>query len=383
MRQTQELGNAISQHEGAINSLDAALTAYRNGADNRGQAEQALNAAAQVYERSSALVAANIIEYLPSGDTTQDGRLLLDEDASLRLAAAIAIDAEVASQAALLIQLQEPQELQESDTGQPLRSLTALELVSLGDDLVPACQELFRELRGETSPAPSGSSVATHAHRILGRAGDDVVDTLHAMVSGEHELGHLATQLAEGLNDWVGGMLPQVSQALSALRRLLVGAWRAAVFKIQALVGEHGREVLSALGDVFDWLPKAIRSGAALALGWALQADDVVAAVKKLVGAEQSKFAVAIAACEVVDAHHEKRCRAVRKLNRALPMLAPFHAGGVPLQPIAGVAVLIYSTWLAHDHLDSRVLPGIRLPKNPGLLTKISEAVGAPPWKWP
>jgi hypothetical protein len=137
------------------------------------------------------------------------------------------------------------------------------------------------------------------------------------------------------------------------------------------------------LGDVFDWLPNAARSGAALAVGKILRADDAITAADRLIGQDQSKAKAAIQACEVVVAHHKRRCRGVHRLNKALPLCAVVHPAGVPLQPIAGVAVLIYSIWLAHDHLDSCVLSRIRLPKNPGLLTKISEAVGAPVWKCP
>jgi hypothetical protein len=49
---------------------------------------------------------------------------------------------------------------------------------------------------------------------------------------------------------------------------------------------------------------------------------------------------------------------------------------GLQVQIAATALLLIYEVWLAHDHLDSLILPQIRLPRNSGLLTAVRGAVG-------
>ena len=374
METTRQLATAIEQHRTAISDLDEALGPYREGGMVGEQAATGLDSAAERYEQSSAAVAAAIIEYLPGGPRGPDDRLPLDGDASLRLAGSVAIDGIVAAQAALLIQLQEPEE---PLTAQQTRPLTPLELASLGD-LVTACAPLLDEIAGRHGEPPAGSTVATHADRILDRAGGDVVGTVRALLPVDHAVKDLAGQLAKAAADWVKDELPQVVQVAAGLRRLLARAWRQVTFKVHALVGEHGGELMEPLtGELSKWLDDVARSGTALAIGKLLKADDAIAAADQLVIDHPDKHGAAMHACEEVDDHHKRRRWAVPWLNRSLPACALLHPAGIAIQLGAGTTLLVYSLWLAHDHIDSPVLANVRLPKNPGLRTKIQEAVGS------
>ncbi len=263
--------------------------------------------------------------------------------------------------------------------GRQARPLTPAERDSLGEGLVSACRPLLAELGGNGGAVPQGSTVATHVRQILRRAGDDIVGTLHALLPWEHAARTLITQLAGSAADWAVDMLPQLAQALSGLRGLMARAWRQAGFKIRALTGELGGQLMGLLGKAFEWLKdKAGSAAAAAALRGLLQADDVIRAADKLIADHPDKVGRAMRACEEVDEHHQRRRRAVPLLNRALPACALIHPAGLGVQVSIGAMLLIYSVWLAHDHVDSDVLPELRLPKNPGLRTKIREALNAP-----
>jgi hypothetical protein len=372
METTPELRAAIDQHRRAIGILDQALRPYRHGAVQGEVAAAALDNVTPLYEQSSAAVAAAIIGHLPGGSPGPDGWPPLDGDATLRLAASMAIDATVAAQAALLIQLQEPEQ---PITIEQTRALTALELADLGD-LVAECAPLLEEIGGAIEQPPTGSSVATHAHRILDRAGRDVLGTVHALLPWEHAAKDLAVLIDGVAADWVKDTLPDVAQAAAGLRRLLAAAWRQVTFDIHALVGEHGGRLMDLLGHMSDLLTDAAGSGAALVLGKLLQADQAIADAQELVDSHPDRVAAAMRACEEVDGHHHHRRRAVPLLNKALPKCKFIHPYGLAAQVTAAVALLIYSLWLAHDHIDSPVLAGVRLPKNPGLQTEIRRALG-------
>jgi len=340
----------------------------------------ALGGAVDQYERASAAVAAAIIEHLPAGPPGPDGRLPLDDDATLRLAASITIDGIVAEQAALLIQLQEPEE---PITTQRTRQLTALEAASLGDDLVTACAPLLAEVGGASGEPAAGSSVATHAYRILDRAGGDMVNTLRrGLRPWEHVAEDLAGQLGKAAAEWAAGAFPQVAQLAQGLRGLFARVWRVVAFKVDALAGGRGAELMKELiklVHVSEWLNDAARTGAALALGKLLKADDAIGEADQLVRDHPDKYSAAMRACEEVDDHHRRRRRAVPWLNKSLPAFTLIHPpAGTGLRLAATVTLLVYSLWLAHDHIDSPVLGQLRLPRNPGLRTKICEALEVP-----
>lgn len=389
MEMTDELASAIADHQGAVRDLSQALHQYRDGGASltRGEPEpghplplldpaaEALEPAAEKYEQTSLTVAGFIIDHLVV--SPGNGSARFDDDATTRLTALIAIDAKIAEQAALLTEMRAPQGPGDEPQTRPLAEP---EIEDLGPELDPACQPMFEELRqgnqATTVSGPPAETVQHYVDEILYRAGQDVVGTISSSLSWEIRIRDiLAHQLAQVLG-WPQDALNQLAHGLWALRRLLARALRQVLLKVSALAGQHAKKIAETIIENFQQLQDAIRHGPGQALGLILQVQGKADQAEALVRAAQpDKAAAAMRACQEVDDHHYRRRRAVKWLNKALPACRMIHTGGLAVEAVAAAVLLIYSIWLAHDHLDSPVLEDARLPKDPGLLTEVKAAV--------
>lgn len=385
-----DLSSGIERHAQAITSLSGALGRYREGITgqtNEDEAEQELLLAAQqldaagaTYERTSLALAGIIIDDLIDTQRSDDDRVWLTSNAVTRLAAMIAIDAKVAEQAALLADIREPQA-----TGREYltRRLTRAESDDLGQELASAAEPMFAELRQGNdagTPAAARSGPAAQAvdrcvSNVLDRAADDIVGTIGAAIGWAHRLGTLLADLTSGAVGWSAEALAELTEGLSPLRRLLARAWRQVISKVGILVGQRVRDIATAIVGKLDLLHKTAKAGTGLALRKLLEIDKVASKAKALAETKPHRAKAAIRACDEVDHHHERRRWGVPWLNKALPACGAIHFGGVALEALAAAAVLIYSVWLVHDHLDSPIAASIRLPRNPGLLTNVESAV--------
>ena len=385
----------LSDLQAASDGLSRALGRYRLSGDSVDDTEVeeypevGLDAAANRYEQASLEVAGIIIGQLAAAGDQDTPRL--DDDATTKLAASIAIDAKVAEQAALLLEIQEQRIL----ASQPPRRLAGAEIDDLGEDLATAAQELIAELgqrgngpltpespgpAGNPGPGPAGRTIEPYVLNILDLAGGDFLDTLSALVSWERRVCDLITEIGGTAAAWFTAALPQLAERWSALRKLLARAWRLVLAKVSVLAGQHAHELLAVLGDNPFTLMRHMKDRAAGAvLGEVLNTSKVIRiADSYLSNASDNAANTALRECRRVVDHHERRRKAVPWLNRALPACVLVHLSGFPLKTVAGVTLLIYSVWLAHDHLDSPVLENLRMPKNPGLLKVVEAAVGGP-----
>jgi len=387
MQMTDELSSAIDQHQRAVGALSEALDLYRaGGSELTEEAEpEPLDPAAQAYELTSMTVAGLIIEHLVVNSGDDDHIAQFDDDATTRLTALIAIDAEISKQAALLTELRTPQVPGASmETGQ----LTRSELADLGLGLAEASESMFEELRrgnemsmqpaAPATPGPGSADQAVehYIHAILDRAGDDIAGTLVGAWSWKARVLATLAELPHQVEGWPQEALSQLGRGVWVLRRLLARAWRQVLLKVSALVGQNATNVAETILEYFEPLCEAAKHGAGGTLGMILQAQKVVDQGEALVLQYPNRANAAILACRRVNDHHRQRRRAVPALNRTLPACRMVHVGGLALEAVAATVLLIYSVWLAHDHLDSPLLESVRSPKNPGLLAEIRLAMG-------
>lgn len=391
MQMTEEISLAIDRHQTAVGALSAAMGPYREGgaslvADS--EPELRLDAARQEYELSSLGITGLLLEQLavlPEGDGELDSdgeRIigLLDDDVTTRLTVLIEIDAKIAEQASVLTEVQTP----EAATSVPeTRPLTEPELADLGPAIADSCEPMFSELRRDEEtdpphqqpPAPDSPDVEEYFDAILNRAGGDITGTITSSLSW---VNRITAVLANPSGSFAAWSKDALAQGIAALRRLLIGSWRQVLHKVSLLVGQHAvqaGQVGVAILKRFDVIRNVASRGTGHILGKVLRADEVIDQAQALVDVDPARAGAAIAGCQKVDKHHQKRRRAVPVLNKALPACRLIPAHGSALEAVAAATLLIYSIWLAHDHVDSPVMASLRLPKNPGLLAAVQAAV--------
>ncbi|GEM_PF-5612746 len=375
-----ELVPALDELEGAVTAVSDALNRYRDGDVTVAEAEAQMESAAERYDRASAEAARIIIGQLAA---ESDGTLVFDDDAVSKLAVAITIDAKVAEQAALLLEM-EPQYL---DQGR-VRGLGQAARDDLGPDVRAECGPLIADLGraadaggqpqpGSPCPGAPGLTITRYVEQILDHASDDMVCTLSKLMSWEQQTLALIRRIGDAAGPWLQDVLPRLGPGWSALRHLLARAWRQVIHKVACLVGRHGSKLLEELGaDPFDLLDRAVRQGRMAVLAGLLDTAAVIRETDALLGpAGPQKAAAALRRCDTVLRHYDKRRRAVPMLNKALPACSLVSLSGFPLKTVAGVTLLLYSLWMAHDHLDSPRLESLRLPRNPGLRRAVEEAL--------
>jgi hypothetical protein len=392
---TEDISAAISQHEEAVNAVSEALGPYRRDsaapADDA-DAEGQLDRAREQYERSSLLLSGLIVQRLivVPEDAQRDPEVernigLFDDDATTRLPILINIDARIAEQAGSLAEAQT--RAVGADESYP-RPLTPPELADIGPPLAAVCEPIFSELRqpeepDEPPPTPPKAAggeddnpdVKEYFDAILNLAGSDIFGTIASSLSWLNRIGDV---LADPTSSFVTWSKDALKQGFSALNKLFSGAWRQVLSKVVVLAGAHVAQV-GQLGAGILHHFKELREIAGRPTGWllggALRITEVREEAQDLVNQNPDRSGAAIKACQRVKNHHGKRRKPVPWLNKALPMCRAIPAHGVALEAVAAATLVIYSIWLVHDHLDSPVLAGLRLPKNPGMLTNIEAAV--------
>src|SRR5262249_23504402 len=207
------------------------------------------------------------------------------------------------------------------------------------------------------------------------RAGKHVVGTVVGSAAVLAQVAPLVGQVVGALPQWAGHALEGLRRGVHALRRALARAWRLVVFKLQALVGASGEEIGRALHDLGDFLSEHVDAGAGRLLGRWFAADDVVRAGDALISGDAMRGGVAARVGQDVEQHHKHRTRAVPILNKVLPFVLGLHVVGVPLGPIGAAALVVFSAWTVHDHIDSPVAKAVRIPGNPGILRGIRAAL--------
>jgi hypothetical protein len=389
---TNDISEAISQHQEAVKAVSEALGPYRTGSDGLAadaDPERQLDHARERYEQSSlaltGLISGRLVISSESGNVNAEGEgstRSFDDDATTRLTILINIDARVAEHAGVLAEAQAP--AADGDVPYP-RALTSPELADLGRPLADVCAPMFTELRQdeEADATPERAvdgegdnpDVKEFFDAILNRAGGDIVGTIASSLSW---LNRISAVLASPTASFVTWSNDALKQGISALHRLLSGAWRGVLTKVMLLVGQHAAQVGQIGADIIDKfkVPRTLAArGTGFLLGKILKIAEVSAQAQDLVIQNPTRAGAAIAACQRVNKHHQKRRKAVPYLNKALPACRLVPASGVALEAVAATTLLIYNIWLAHDHLDSPVLANLRLPKNPGMLSNIRAAV--------
>jgi hypothetical protein len=209
-------------------------------------------------------------------------------------------------------------------------------------------------------------TIEPSVRKILDRGAETMVGTAGACVPfAQLVQGHLINGFA--IETPLGAALGFLRKGWHALRRLAVRAW-------QTLMDKLGRWAAPAqqagawLNDrIQDFVHDLIVHGVRNVLAGLLDAPQVVDDGDALLAARPA----ALSACGSVVEHHHQQQRFIRLLNKTLPVIFTCHAlAGAG----AAAALLIFSVWTAHDHIDSPHLRDIRFPGNPGLLQAIRDA---------
>jgi hypothetical protein len=399
---TEDISAAINQHQEAVNSVSEALKPYRRDRatpEAGAEPETQLDQATERYERSSSRLTGLILEQLvvfrEGEEADPEGTIgLFDDDATTRLTILIGIDARIAAQAGTLAEARAP--VAGADVSSP-RPLTELELDDVGPPLADACEPMFSELRQDANEqddkpdeqdeqdedepppgdgrSPASPEVKQFFDEILNRSGGDIFGTLASSLSWLNRIGAVLADPTASFISWSNDAL---QQGMSALKKLISASWRQVLTKVAALAGEHAAQVGALAADLVRTfkVPRDIAGrGTGFLLGKLLNIKAVRVEAQTLITQNPSRAGGAIRACQDVSKHHKKRRRPVPWLNKALPTCRLIPAYGVGIEAIAAATLLIYSIWLAHDHLDSPILARLRLPKNPGMLTEIKAAV--------
>jgi hypothetical protein len=131
----------------------------------------------------------------------------------------------------------------------------------------------------------------------------------------------------------------------------------------------------NAIGDPERLAMDSAKEGSGKVLYRLLRGNLVVRDGDEMIRSSVWNSGRAIAACEDVDRHHKRRRKAVPLIAVGIPFLAGIHPIGTGGAALAAAALMIYSFWMAHDHIDSPVAAGLRFPGNPGILTEVLNAL--------
>jgi hypothetical protein len=379
MQTTDGLRNAVAEQREAVSLLSDALLRYQQaGASLEGTAFELdlADGPADRYLQTSARVGDILIAACQADP--EDG------DAMARLIAAVTVDAKVAEQAALLAMMVEPLV---PDGQAMLPELAADQIADLGESLAEAAGPLLDEIeRGDTSGGadagepPPDPPFEDYVKEILEKASGDIIGTASAAVPFAHQVQSLLGQGAIAMGP---ALLDRALHGLKvgwhALRRLALRAWQWLLNKLGVVgtgAGQIGNELA---GEGHDLISRLTNILASAVLGGILNSTWVIDdGNRSLAGASQADQDRALAACPDVVAHLAKRQRPVPLLNKTLSLLSTLHAPGLVAGALGAAVLLIYSSWNAHDHIDSPKLPRVRIPGNPGLLQAVRAALPPP-----
>jgi hypothetical protein len=379
MQLTAEFNAAIEAHQVSVGRLTDVLAGYREAGHSL---EELGRQVAEVIDAYT-LTSRGLREAI-SGRLNENP---LDDDARTRLADALAIDTKASEQLALLQAIQEPP--RPGGAG-ATRALSNAEAADLGDDLDTAAQGIFADLRnGNRVPTvgrhlASGSpSVRPYVKRMLDESGKDMIKTLASAVPFAHELAGVLAGAGERAGLWDEKSLKRLERAARWLDRARLKLWGEVIAKIRLLLGRDTLAAATEIGDPSDLLDELAGNGASRALVRLLKVESPVRRADWAISKHPSLAGRAVDACEDVEEHHQRRRRAMPWANRALAAggkLSLLHGGaGVGVGALAGGALLMYSFWNAHDHVDSPVAGQVRIPGNPGILSSVNTALGIDP----
>ena len=376
MELTAEFNAAIEAHQVSVGRLTDVLAGYREAGRSL---EELGRQVAEVID-AYALTSRELREAI----SVRLGENPLDDDARTRLADALAIDAKASEQLALLQAIQEPPRSGGAGT---TRALSNAEAADLGDDLATAAQGIFADLRNGNRvpivgrhPAGGSPSVRPYVKRMLDESGKDMIKTLASAVPFAQELAGVLAGAGERAGLWDEKSLKWLERAARWLDRARLKLWEEVIAKIRLLLGEDTLAAATEIGDPNNLLDELAGNGASRALVRLLKVDSPVRRADWAISKHPSSAGRAMDACTDVEEHHQRRRRAMPWANRALAAggkLSLLHGGaGVGVGALAGGALLMYSFWNAHDHVDSPVVGRVRIPGNPGILSSVNTALG-------
>jgi hypothetical protein len=385
---TLEYQDAVGRHQESIVRIGSLLQQYRDDTNlsRDGAPETELDTAAEQYERTSVEVAGLITEQLvvalnvPADQADGGTDVQVDDDAADRMTALIEVDAAILSYTTTITALRDP-----DGDGNALRTgaLNEEELAALAPEgLAQSCAPAFAVLRDGIDAAPppvAGAAdiepfkVKPYFDEILSRTSADILRTVASGIAWEAAIAHaLLHRIAD-----LGTRLPAPARhGWTALRRLLGRAWRQGLSKIATLVGPDAAQFGHYVANIVNGVVPDIEGwGIGRALRTVLQIDEPQKDAQELVDGMPGRVVQVREACDKVKAHHFDRRKPVRGFTIALGGCKFIPVAGLQVQIVATALLLIYEVWLAHDYLDSPMLPNLRLPRNSGLLTAVQGAV--------
>ena len=221
-------------------------------------------------------------------------------------------------------------------------------------------------VRVEVVPQPGAVSIKPSVDEILHKGTADMLGTAGAALPLAHHVQQLlgTHDLAINAPALLGEALAGSRKLWDNLRRVAARAWQDLLTKLSrwtTQIDQVGGWFAEQGQRVVDWLGT---HGVNWLLWRMLNGREVVAlGDEALIGTPD-----ALGECDPVVKHHAKQRRYVPLLNKALPVLITWNA---PAGASAAAILLIFSIWTAHDHIDSPLLQGVRIPGNPGLLTAL------------
>ena len=384
MRPSAELDEVREQLQEAAGALGRELAQLRAPDTHLelAAAGDQLEDAGEEYVRLSEELAAAI-------DGSSDDQ---DAEAVRRLARLIGLDLEVAERLVLM------SDFEAQAAGGPESFLEGMPDDSVSEELA-RLDDLGSVAAAALTPSPSvrrgtleagleglaETDIAVPVEAILDDAGKTITSTVQEVTW---------TQVADDFVALAGklagdGAREQVAKVVSAARDLWKRASRLAakvlgsvLEKIIRFLGEERlATMLDAMRDkVVDWWENVPGEGvAAKSLAVVMRSDDVVRSCRdRLDGKSPEVVAAAVAACdELAELHHDGLVW-VRRGNKALGWAGSVKAflnvaGAGTLVALVGVALIAYTSWVAHDYLDSPTFGG----QVPGRVRGVGQTVAA------
>jgi hypothetical protein len=291
-----------------------------------------------------------------------------------RLVATVGLDALIAEKAALLDAAQEPFF---PSAERMTHALTGAQLDDLGPRLEDAAVSLLEDIAGFAGTSRVQShragqpSVRPVADRILAQAEQDLVRSATAAIPFSHQakafLGGIAGDAGRGAIDG----LAKLHEGVRGLKRLGMQRWHRAIDRLLGLLRHDAKAVRQAIPHPEQLADEAARG----VLARMLQVEGVIMQADVLLTTHLALASAALDACDEVERHYRRRRRAVPHLQKALPWIAAIHTVGTAFAAVGTGALLLYSFWTAHDHLDSPLAARLRLTENPGILTAVQNVM--------
>jgi hypothetical protein len=246
----------------------------------------------------------------------------------------------------------------------------------------PLPEDPYPSIQGG-SEAPSSEVVLANIGKIVSGGGGTLAETISQAAAGPFLA---AVGVSGSLNTLLGPLLGKaVNKVLTGTeskwwRKISRGFFRLVnlvIKKIRAAMGlEALRPYFDSLRDLIDRLTGKVGGGL---LGLVIDRPELERACDQMLSGKDSDVILgAGTACQKVADAHEKRLGYVGYGNFILGGAAGAAgilklAGSDVLIAVAAVALIIYTVWLVHDHLDSSKLQF--LPNHvPGIRTEVQKA---------